>query len=83
MFSFNVYEVLRMSEILSTIGILLVVTGTILSLWSVLGTKGDYVQTVDWHDHQQENFKKDKKKVIVGTILIICGSVFQIIGLFI
>ncbi len=72
-----------MSEFLSAIGIILVVTGTIFSLWSVLGTKGDYVQTVDWHAHQQENFKKDKKKVIVGTILIICGSIFQIIGLFI
>lgn len=72
-----------MSKILIAIGILLVVTGTIFSLWSVLGTKGDYVQTVGWQNHQQENFKKDKKKVIVGTILIICGSVFQIIGLFI
>lgn len=72
-----------MSEFLSVTGIILVVTGTIFSLWSILGTKGDYVQTVDWNDHQQENFKKDKKKVIAGTILIICGSIFQIIGLFI
>lgn len=83
MFSLNVYDVLIMSKILSTIGILLVVVGTIFSLWSVLGTKGHYVQTADWYSHQQENFKKDKKKVIVGTILIICGSAFQIIGLFI
>lgn len=83
MFSFNVYEVLRMSMIFSTVGILLVMIGTILSLWSIIRTKGGYVQTVDWYDHQQENFKKDKKKVIVGTILIICGSIFQIIGLFI
>lgn len=72
-----------MSKILSTIGIILVVAGTIFSLWSVLGTKGDYVQTAGWYDCQQENFKKDKRKVIVGTIFIIFGSVFQIIGLFI
>lgn len=72
-----------MDKIVSIIGIILVVAGTIFSLWSILGTKGDYVQTADWYDHQQENFKKDKKKVIVGTILIICGSIFQIVGLFI
>lgn len=72
-----------MGKILSAIGIILVVAGTVFSLWSVLGTKGDYVQTAEWYDHRQENFKKDKKKVIIGTILIICGSIFQIIGLFI
>ncbi len=72
-----------MSKILSTIGIILVVAGTILSLWSILATKGNYVQTADWYDCQQENFKKDKRKVIVGTISIIIGSTLQIIGLFI
>ena len=72
-----------MSKILSVIGILLVVTGTIFSLWSILGTKSNYVGTVDWFDHQQESFKRDKIKVIIGTILIIVGSVFQIIGLLI
>jgi len=72
-----------MSKILSTIGIILVVAGTIFSLWSILGTKGNYVQTADWYDHQQENFKKDKRKVIIGTISIIIGSTLQIIGLFI
>jgi hypothetical protein len=72
-----------MSKILSTIGIILVVAGTIFSLWSILGTKGNYVQTADWYDHQQENFRKDKRKVIIGTISIIIGSTLQIIGLFI
>ena len=72
-----------MSKILSTIGIILVVAGTIFSLWSILGTKGNWVQTEDWYDHQQENFKKDKRKVIIGTISIIIGSTLQIIGLFI
>lgn len=72
-----------MSKILSTIGIILVVAGTIFSLWSILGTKGNCVQIADWYDHQQENFKKDKRKVIIGTISIIIGSTLQIIGLFI
>ena len=69
-----------MSKILSTIGIILVVTGTIFSLWSILGTKGNYVGTAHWFDHQQESFKKDKMKVIIGTVLIVAGSIFQIIG---
>ena len=72
-----------MSKIFSTIGIILVVTGTIFSLWSILSTKGNYVGTAHWFDHQQESFKKDKMKVIIGTILIVAGSIFQIIGLFI
>lgn len=72
-----------MNKILSLIGIILVVAGTIFSLWSILGTKGNYVGTAHWHDHQQESFKRDKKKVIIGTVLIILGSIFQIIGLFI
>lgn len=69
-----------MNKFISVIGIILVMVGTILSLWSVLKTKGDEVQTAGYYDHQQENFKKDKKKVIIGTILIIWGSLFQIIG---
>lgn len=72
-----------MNKILSAIGILLVLVGTVFSLWSILGTKGDYVQTVEWYKHQQENFKRDKIKVIKGTALIILGSIFQVIGLFI
>ncbi len=72
-----------MSEILSAIGIILVVAGTIFSLWSILSTKGNYVDTAHWFDHQQESFKKDKMKVIIGTSLIVVGSIFQIIGLFI
>lgn len=60
-----------------------VVAGTIFSLWSILGTKCDHVGTVGWFDHQQESFKRDKIKVIIGTILIVVGSLFQIIGLFI
>lgn len=56
--------------------------GTIFSLWSILGTKGNYVGTAHWYDHQQESFKKDKKKVIIGTILIVTGSLFQIVAIF-
>lgn len=73
---------INMSKYISIAGIVLVMIGTILSLWSILGTKSNYVQTMEWYDHQQENFKKDKKKVIVGTVLIITGSMLQIIAMF-
>ncbi len=72
-----------MDKIVSAVGIVLVMIGTIFSLWSVLGTKGDCVQTANWYDHQQENFKRDKKKVIIGTVFIILGSILQITGLFV
>lgn len=71
-----------MSKIFTIVGIILTMIGTIFSLWSVLGTKSNYVQTAAWCEHQQESFKKDKKRVIVGTVLIIIGSFFQIISLF-
>lgn len=72
-----------MSKVVSVIGIVFVMVGTVFSLWSVLGTKGDYVQTTGWYDSQQKNFKKDKKKVVIGTVLIITGSIFQIVGIII
>lgn len=64
-----------MNKILSIIGIFLVVVGTIFSLWSILGVKSNYIGTAVWHDNQQENFKKDKRKVIIGSVLIIAGSI--------
>lgn len=69
-----------MSNYISILGLILVTAGTILSLCSVLGTKTKDVQTAAWYDHQQENFKKDKKKVIIGIILIFLGTICQIVG---
>lgn len=70
-----------MSKWMSVIGLILVTAGTILSLWSFLGTKAKSVQTAGWQDHQQEYFRKDKKKVIIGIILIVVGTILQIIGI--
>ena len=72
-----------MNKILSTIGIVLVTIGTIFSLWSVLGTRTEDYGTCGWISNLYDSFKKDKKKVIIGTILIVVGSIFQIVGLFI
>lgn len=71
-----------MSKILSTIGIILVLIGTVLSLWSILRTDPEKVQSAGDYDAQQKNFKKNKPRVIFGIILISIGSLLQIIGLF-
>lgn len=71
-----------MSKIFSTIGIILVLVGTVFSLWSILGTKISYMGTVQQHENQQPDFKKDKRNVIIGASLIFIGSVLQVMGLF-
>lgn len=71
-----------MDKILSVIGIILVMIGTVFSLWSILSTKVKYYWTCEWFSNLSDDFEKDKKKVIIGTILIIMGSILQIVGLF-
>lgn len=71
-----------MSEFLSAAGIVLVLIGTVLSLWSILGTKIKSVGTVERHDNQRDYFKKDKIRVVFGTVLICFGSLLQIVGLY-
>lgn len=69
-----------MQKIISVIGILVVMIGTIFSLWSIITTKTKNVGTAQYFDNQQEYFRKDKKKVIIGAILIFVGSIMQILG---
>ena len=71
-----------MDKILNVIGIILVMIGTVFSLWSILSTKEKYYGTCEWFSNLSDDFKKDKKKVIIGIILIVMGSILQIIGLF-
>ncbi len=71
-----------MSKGFSAIGIVLVLIGTVLSLWSILCTKTSYMGTALQHDQQQEDFKKNKRNVAIGSSLIFIGSILQIIGLF-
>lgn len=83
MFSFIETESILMSKVVSIVGIVFVMAGTIFSLWSIFGIKAKKVRTAEKEDRKQEDFKKDKKNVIIGIILIILGSSFQIAGLFI
>ncbi len=72
-----------MSKVVSVIGIVFVMIGTVFSLWSVLGAKVKEAGTAEKEDRKQEDFKKDKINVIIGIILIILGSSFQIVGMFV
>ena len=67
---------------LTVLGIVLIAIGTCWSLWSILNTDPNYIGTVDWYSHQGEAFKKQKRQVIAGLILIILGSVAQIVAQF-
>ena len=67
---------------LTVLGIVLIAIGTCWSLWSILNTDFNYVGTADWYSHQNEAFKKQKRQVIAGLILIILGSVAQIVAQF-
>lgn len=74
-----------MGKILSVIGIILVMIGTIASLWSVITTNSNIVGTVGYSfdgELIQKNFKKQKKQVILGSIIIIIGSILQCAALF-
>ena len=67
---------------LTVLGIVLIAIGTCWSLWSILNTDSKYIGTADWYSHQYEAFKKQKRQVIAGLILIILGSVAQIVAQF-
>lgn len=51
-----------MEKVLSTIGIVLVMIGTIFSLWSILSTKAQYYGTCGWYSNLQDDFKRIKRK---------------------
>ena len=62
----------------TVLGIVLIAIGTCWSLWSILNTGSNYVGTADWYSHQYEAFKKQKRQVIAGLILIITKWVSKI-----
>lgn len=69
-----------MQKCLTVIGIIIVMFGTILSLWSILSTKTADFGTAKYLDNQSEAFKKEKPRVIAGCVMIVIGSIMQIIG---
>ena len=75
---------LSTNKIVTSIGIALVMIGTILSLWSVLNTKTSDVGTYDScsGESQQQKFREQKRQVIIGIMLIVLGSLMQCGALF-
>lgn len=73
-----------MGKIIGVIGIVFVMIGTILSLWSIITTNSNFVGTVASFDGEliQKDFKKQKKQVIIGSLIIIIGSIMQCFALF-
>lgn len=72
-----------MGSWVNIIGILSTTIGTVLSLWSILFTKSEYMGTCQQYANINDDFKKQKKWVIFGTALIILGSSLQIISVLI
>lgn len=72
-----------MDKIINVMGIILVAFGSVLSLWTIITTKTSFVGTCDDWDSKPKQFKKEKVLVIIGCILIIIGSGFQIYSNFI
>ena len=71
-----------MIKLLTVLGIVLVAIGTCWSVWSILNTDSNYVGTADWYSNQNDAFIKQKREVIAGLLLIILGSVSQIVAQF-
>ena len=69
-------------KVLTATGIVFSIVGTILTLWTTFLTSTKYAGT--WHEmsNRHSEFPKEKKRIIIGVIVIAVGGVLQIIGLF-
>lgn len=74
---------MKLSSIINAFGILIATIGTVLSLWTVMTTKTEKAGTGEEQKERHEKFPKEKKKVIIGCVLICVGAILQIFGQFI
>ena len=65
MFSFIETESILMSKVVSIVGIVFVMAGTIFSLWSIFGIKAKKVRTAEKEDRKQEDFKRIRKMLLL------------------
>lgn len=59
-------------------GIVLNALGTLSTLWTIFATKSNMVGTAWEFDHRPEQFPKEKRRVVIGFIGIVIGSLLQI-----
>lgn len=69
-------------KIVNSIGIVLTVIGTVLTLWTVFITNPTSVGTWGEPLDRAKAFPKEKRRVIVGCSLIVLGGVLQIVSQF-
>lgn len=72
-----------MNIFINTIGIILAVNGTILTLWTTFITKCKEAGTYNEMCGRHDVFPKEKRRVIIGCFLIVFGGLLQIISQFI
>ena len=64
----------------SIIGIIIVFLGTAFSLWSIITNDTKKAGTWEGINNRGLDAKKEKINVIFGIVLILVGSIFQIVG---
>lgn len=69
-------------KVLTATGIVFSIVGTILTLWTTFLTSTKYAGTWNEMSNRHSEFPKEKKRIIIGAIVIAVGGVLQIIGLF-
>jgi len=65
---------------INIIGIALNTIGTVFTLLSILTTDPQKVGTWGYLADMNREFKKEKKKVIIGCTMIVIGGAIQIFG---
>lgn len=71
------------SKVLISVGIMFSMIGTILTLWTTFSTSIKSAGTWSELANRHAKFPKEKRRVIIGTIVILIGGLLQIIGTFI
>ena len=61
-------------------GIIFVLIGTVFSLWSILTLNLDVVGTWAESASRRKEAPKEKLNVLIGIVMIVVGSVLQVIG---
>lgn len=72
-----------MNNIINTIGIILNIVGTILTLWTTFTTQIKDVGTWGEAEKRQKEFPKEKRRVKLGCCLIAVGGMAQIVSQFV
>ena len=64
-------------------GIALTVIGTVFTLWTVLTTQSKTAGTWGELGSRHITFPQEKKRAILGCVMIVVGGALQIVGLFV